>query len=64
MNIRNRIFLFTAILSILFLAMSLSNRHGNNLVRHKTYEAYLFKDATMHLQGVFRGLNEFIIDEG
>ncbi len=64
MKIKKRILLASAILIILFLAMEFSNRHGNNVVTQKTKEAYLFKDATMHLQGIFRGLNEFIIDEG
>ncbi len=64
MKIKKRILLASTILIILFLAMEFSNRYGNNVVMHKSMEAYLFKDATMHLQGIFRGLNEFIIDEG
>ena len=64
MTIKKRILFASTILIILFLAMEFSNRHGNHIVTHKTNEAYLFKDATMHLQGIFRGLNEFIIDEG
>ncbi len=64
MKIKKRILLASTILIILLLAMEFSNRHGNNIVSHKTKEAYFAKDATMHLQGIFRGLNEFIIDEG
>lgn len=64
MKIKTKMLLAPAILIILFLAMDISNRHGNNLVTHKTNEASLFMDATMHLQGIFRGLNEIIIDEG
>jgi methyl-accepting chemotaxis protein len=38
--------------------------YGNRYVMRTTYNAYLLKTATMHLQGIFRGVNEFIIDEG
>ena len=64
MKIKKRILLASTILIVLFLAMEFSNRYGNDVVTHKTDESYLVKDATMHLQGIFRGLNEFIIDEG
>jgi len=64
MKIKKRILLASTILIILFLAMEFSNRYGHNVVSHKTKEAYFVRDAIMHLQGIFRGLNEFIIDEG
>jgi len=64
MKIKKRILLASTIIIILFLAMEFSNRYGNNVVSHKTKEAYFVRDAIMHLQGIFRGLNEFIIDEG
>jgi len=64
MKIKTKILLASTILIILFLAMEFSNKYGNAVVQHKTMEAYILKDATMHLQGIFRGLNEFIIDEG
>lgn len=37
---------------------------GNKSVMYKTAIAYLLKHQTSHLQGIFRGINEFIIDEG
>lgn len=37
---------------------------GNRAVLYKTDNAYLFRDGTMHLQGILRGINEFILDEG
>ncbi len=64
MQIKSRIKIASAVLIMLFIAMELFNRYGNHIVSHKTNEAYLFKDATMHLQGIFRGLNKVVIDEG
>ncbi|MEW6601992.1 MAG: methyl-accepting chemotaxis protein [Nitrospirota bacterium] len=64
MSIKNRIILSSVILLILFLAMGGINWFGNKAVMDKNELAYLLKNGTMHLQGVFRGINEFIIDEG
>jgi methyl-accepting chemotaxis protein len=64
MSIKNRIILSSAILLTLFLIMGGINWFGNKSVMDKTELAYLLKNGTMHLQGIFRGINEFIIDEG
>jgi len=64
MSIRNRIILSSAILILLFISMLAIDWYGNKAVMHKTGLSYQLKDGTMHLQGVFRGINEVIIDEG
>lgn len=64
MSIKKRIICAAALLISLFLAREIVNWIGNNAVMHKNTTAYMFKGGTMHLQGIFRGINEFIIDEG
>ncbi|MBI4849867.1 MAG: methyl-accepting chemotaxis protein [Nitrospirae bacterium] len=64
MSIRNRIIYTSVILFVLFLTMVTINLWGNRTVTGKTDLAYLLEKETMHLQGIFRGINEFIIDEG
>jgi methyl-accepting chemotaxis protein len=64
MSIRNRIIISSAVLVMLFLVMGGINWFGNKAVMEKTELAHLLNDGTMHLQGLFRGINEFIIDEG
>jgi methyl-accepting chemotaxis protein len=64
MSIKKRIIFAAALLISLFLAREIVNWIGNNAVMHKNNTAYMFKGGTMHLQGIFRGINEFIIDEG
>ena len=64
MSIRNRIILSSAILLMLFVAMVGIDWYGNKSVMDKAALSYEFKNGTMHLQGVFRGINEVIIDEG
>jgi methyl-accepting chemotaxis protein len=64
MSIKKRIIFAAAILISLFLAREVVNLVGNSSVMHKNATAYMFKDGTMYLQGIFRGINEFIIDEG
>jgi methyl-accepting chemotaxis protein len=44
--------------------MGVSNWIGNNTVMDKAGLAYTLQYEMMHLQGLFRGINEFIIDEG
>ena len=63
MSIKKRIIFAAALLISLFLAREIVNWIGNNAVMHKNNTAYMFKGGTMHLQGIFRGINEFIIDE-
>jgi methyl-accepting chemotaxis protein len=64
MSIKKRMILASAIFLSLFLTREIVNWLGNNSVMRKNENAYHFKDGTMHLQGIFRGVNEFIIDEG
>jgi methyl-accepting chemotaxis protein len=64
MGIRKSIVIVSAILISLFLCREIVSWIGNSSVLSTTDNAYLFKDGTMHLQGIFRGVNEFIIDEG
>ncbi|MBI5057830.1 MAG: methyl-accepting chemotaxis protein [Nitrospirae bacterium] len=64
MTIRNRIVFSSVILCALFITMVLINWFGNKSVAENTELAWIFEDETMHLQGLFRGINEFIIDEG
>ena len=49
---------------MLFVAMVGIDWYGNKSVMDKAALSYEFKNGTMHLQGVFRGINEVIIDEG
>ena len=44
--------------------MGIINRIGKTFILQKSDLAYLFQHQAMHLQGLFRGINEFIIDEG
>ncbi len=64
MTIKNRIKLSSITLLSLILALGVANWVGSNSVVSKNTDSYLLKNANMHLQGVFRGINEFIIDEG
>jgi len=64
MTIKNRILYSSLILFALFLAMVTVNWFGNRSVTSKTDLAYLLEKQTMHLQAIFRGINEYIIDEG
>lgn len=64
MSIRNRIILSSAVLILLFISMLAIDWYGNKSVMHKAGLSYQLKDGTMHLQGMFRGINEVIIDEG
>lgn len=64
MTIKNRMIYSSVILLFLFLVMVGSNWYGNRSVEKMNDLAYLFEAENMHLQGLFRGVNEFIIDEG
>jgi methyl-accepting chemotaxis protein len=63
-SIKNRIKLSSIILVSLIIILGVTNWIGSNSVVGKSTDSYLLKNANMHLQGVFRGINEFIIDEG
>jgi len=64
MSIKRKILLASFILLALFLLGKAVDWYGNRYVTKTTYNAYLLKTATMHLQGILRGANEFIIDKG
>ncbi|UCH81224.1 MAG: methyl-accepting chemotaxis protein [Nitrospiraceae bacterium] len=64
MSIKNRIKASSVILVALIITLGITNWVGSNSVVSKSNNAYLLKNANMHMQGVFRGINEFIIDEG
>lgn len=64
MTIKKRIIISSITLFALLTTLGVVNWLGNRAVLYKTSNAYLFKDGTMHLQGIFRGINEYIIDEG
>ncbi len=64
MSIKNRIRLSSVILVSLIISLGVTNWVGSNSVVGKSTDAYLLKNVNMHMQGVFRGINEFIIDEG
>ena len=64
MSVKRKILFSSVILLTLFLLGKGIDWYGNRYVMKTTYNAYLLKTATMHLQGIFRGANEFIIDEG
>ncbi len=64
MTIKKRISYSSAILLVLFAVMVAVNHMGNSSVHDKNDIAYYLAYENMCLQGTFRGLNEFIIDEG
>lgn len=64
MTIKNRIIYSSFLMLSLFILMGVVNWFGNKSVMNKTNIAYMLEHENMHLQGLFRGLNEFIIDEG
>lgn len=64
MTIKKRIIISSVILFTLFLLMVCINWLGSRSVMNKTTIAYMLEKARMHVQGIFRGVNEFIIDEG
>ncbi len=64
MTIKTRIIASSAIFLTLIAILVVANWYGNKSVMLRTTDAYLFKDGTMRLQGILRGINEFIIDEG
>jgi len=64
MSIKNRIKLSSIILVFLIITLGVINWIGSNSVIGKSTNSYLLKNANMHMQGVLRGINEFIIDEG
>jgi methyl-accepting chemotaxis protein len=64
MTIKKRIIISSAILLTLFGIMGAVGWYGSNAVKSTTSNAYLMEKGSMHLQGIFRGINEFIIDEG
>ena len=64
MSIKNRIKLSSIILVFLIITLGVTNWIGSKSVIGKSTNSYLLKNANMHMQGVFRGINEFIIDEG
>lgn len=64
MGIRKSIVIVSAILISLFLCSEIVSLIGNSSVISKTENAYLFQAGSKHLQGIFRGVNEFIIDDG
>jgi len=63
MSIKKRIILSSVLLMTLIVTLGVANWFGSNAVVHKSNIAYQFKTANMYLQGIFRGVNEFIIDE-
>jgi methyl-accepting chemotaxis protein len=64
MTIKKRLVFSSIILLALFASMGVANWIGNNTVMDKSSLAYTLQYEMMHLQGLFRGINEFIIDEG
>ncbi len=64
MTIKKRIIISSAILLSMFAVMGVVGWYGSNAVKSTTSNAYLMEKGSMHLQGIFRGINEFIIDEG
>ncbi len=63
MSIKNRIIISSLILLTLFIMTGVVNWIGQSSVMEKTDLAYQLENEMMHLQGIFRGINEFIIDE-
>jgi len=64
MSIKKRLKYSSIVLLTLVLTMAVVNWYGNRLVLEKSYDSYELEHMLAHLQGLFRGLNEFIIDEG
>ncbi len=64
MSIKHRIILSSTIVLSLFLTMEGVNWYGARSVVEKNDIAYYLSHQHMCLQGIFRGINEFIIDEG
>jgi methyl-accepting chemotaxis protein len=64
MTIRKRIIYSSIILIALLLSAGTTNWLGNSSIMYQTEHVVLLEKATMHVQGIFRGVNEFIIDEG
>jgi methyl-accepting chemotaxis protein len=64
MTIKKRIIYSSIVLLLLFMATGTINWLGNKSVMEKNNLAYILENETMHVQGLFRGINEFIIDEG
>jgi methyl-accepting chemotaxis protein len=63
-SIKNRIISSSTILIILLIIMVVSNWIGNNKIMHESTTAHNLDMAVSHIQGILRGVNEFIIDEG
>lgn len=64
MTIKKRIIGSSLILMSLLFTMGVVNWFGNNAIMDVTSIAYLLEQGTMNVQGIFRGVNEFIIYEG
>ena len=64
MSIRNRIIYSSGLFITLFIIMGAITWHGNNTVTKINDLAYTLEHETTCLQGLFRGISEFIIDEG
>jgi methyl-accepting chemotaxis protein len=64
MTIKKKIIFSSAIFFTLFVIMGTVSWYGANAVKSTTSNVYLMEKGSMHLQGIFRGVNEFIIDEG
>jgi methyl-accepting chemotaxis protein len=64
MSIKRRLKYSSFILLTLLSVMASVNWIGNRIVLQKSFYSYELEHATTHVQGIFRGLNEFIIDEG
>ncbi len=64
LSIKNRIISSSSILIALLIIMVVTNWMGNNKIMQKTAVAHHLGMAIMHIQGMLRGVNEFIIDEG
>jgi len=64
MTIKKRIIFSSIILISLLISAGVTNWIGNNSILHEIENVVMLERATMHVQGMFRGINEFIIDEG
>jgi methyl-accepting chemotaxis protein len=64
MSIKKKLISASVLLIALFLFMIIMNKTGNSSVMNKIITANELEKETMHLQGIFKGVNEFIIDEG
>lgn len=56
--------MFSVLLIGLLMAIVTVNWLGNRATMKEMTLAYLLEEAAVHVQGMLRGLNEFIIDEG